>query len=182
MLDYKFDCATRIRELREKHGVSSKALAITLGITQSFMSALETGKKKCSLRHIELICETLGISLSEFFNVGGNILEQFPSDIKSFILDPKNHGLIKMIQELIKNGYSQEAIGEAIEIVIRLIEDIENKYNIKKIQGQIIIHDDTREEYENSEMDHLRGTLDEAYNDPGFAPPPVKQTKPKVLK
>lgn len=58
---------SRIRKIRKNRGISAKEIAISLGVSSSFISGIEKGTNKCSLENLERICETLGITLGEFF-------------------------------------------------------------------------------------------------------------------
>lgn len=57
----------RIRELRKERGISAKEIAVTLGVSSSFISGIEKGTNKCSLENLDKICTVLGVSLAEFF-------------------------------------------------------------------------------------------------------------------
>lgn len=52
--------------LSEK-GISQKKLASSIGMSQGFISELSTNKKTPNLDTLALICDALGISLSDFF-------------------------------------------------------------------------------------------------------------------
>ncbi|MCM0757406.1 helix-turn-helix domain-containing protein [Sporomusa sphaeroides DSM 2875] len=57
----------RIRELRKQKNLTSEALGEAIGVSQSFISGIENGSKKCSLETLGNICDVLGITLSDFF-------------------------------------------------------------------------------------------------------------------
>ncbi|MFZ5642509.1 MAG: helix-turn-helix domain-containing protein [Bacillota bacterium] len=59
---------SRIRELRKEQGISAKEIAVSLGVTPSFISGIEKGTTKCSLDNLDKICVVLGVSLAEFFS------------------------------------------------------------------------------------------------------------------
>ncbi|MFA1820049.1 helix-turn-helix domain-containing protein [Virgibacillus oceani] len=63
------DIGKRIRNLRIAKGFSVSELARKAFISQSYLSDIETGRTAPSLDKLNVICETLGISLSEFFGV-----------------------------------------------------------------------------------------------------------------
>ncbi|RAL26732.1 helix-turn-helix domain-containing protein [Thermoflavimicrobium daqui] len=69
---------SRIKELRIQRNISAKELALALDVSQSFISAIENGNKKCSLENIDKICSVLGITLSDFFATNDN---QLPPDL-----------------------------------------------------------------------------------------------------
>lgn len=69
-----FDTLGRIKELREAKGWSVYKLAKLSGIPQSSI-ATWYGKNLCPpIDKLEIICKTLGISLSEFF-ADGTLME-----------------------------------------------------------------------------------------------------------
>ncbi len=59
MKDYKIV----IRNAREKKGLSQYKLAKMVGITQSFMNEIESGKKSPSIEVFFRICEALDIKV-----------------------------------------------------------------------------------------------------------------------
>jgi transcriptional regulator with XRE-family HTH domain len=62
------DVAARLRQIREKRGLSIYRLAQISNVSQSFLSALEAGQKVPTVTTLERICGSLGISLAEFFD------------------------------------------------------------------------------------------------------------------
>lgn len=63
------DVGARIRHLREKQGWTTNYLANSCGVSQSFLRSVELGEKGISVEYLSLICDTLGISLKDFFDV-----------------------------------------------------------------------------------------------------------------
>lgn len=51
----------RIKELRKIRGMSQDDLGDELGVTRSFVSKMENGKKKISLEHVENIAKILNV-------------------------------------------------------------------------------------------------------------------------
>ncbi|PHJ38055.1 hypothetical protein P378_11985 [Desulforamulus profundi] len=62
------EIGNRIRELRQKVGLSGRALAIKVGLDPSQINKIEHNVNKPSLDALEKICTALGITLSEFFS------------------------------------------------------------------------------------------------------------------
>ena len=60
----------RIRELRNRAGITQSQLAERVDISPEFMSRLERGLKAPSLDTADKIATALGISLSELFDFG----------------------------------------------------------------------------------------------------------------
>lgn len=63
------DIGHRIIELREVKGWSTNRLANLCGLSQSFLRSVELNEKGISVENLALLCETLGISLRDFFDV-----------------------------------------------------------------------------------------------------------------
>lgn len=61
----------RIRQLREKLGLSNRQLAIKAGLSQPVMNRIENGNRKADVETIEKICDALEITLMDFFNMNG---------------------------------------------------------------------------------------------------------------
>lgn len=59
----------RITELREREGITTNRLANLCGLSQSFVRSVELGEKGITVDNLALICETLQISLRDFFDV-----------------------------------------------------------------------------------------------------------------
>ena len=55
-----------LRELRTQKGLTQVQLAQVLGMPQSFVSKYETGERRLDLIEIRVVCECLGMTLSEF--------------------------------------------------------------------------------------------------------------------
>lgn len=61
------DIGNRIKEIRLAKSMSAKELAISLDVSPSFISAIEKGTKKVSIENLFKLCETMNISMSDFF-------------------------------------------------------------------------------------------------------------------
>ena len=55
----------RVRELRRAKGLSQEAFAAECDLDRTYMGGIERGERNLALRNINLIAETLGMSLSE---------------------------------------------------------------------------------------------------------------------
>lgn len=60
--------AERITKLREAKGLSVNKLANIAGLSQSFVRQIELGEKNPTIDSLNLICEALDITLSNFFS------------------------------------------------------------------------------------------------------------------
>lgn len=63
------DVGKRIRELREKEGFSQNELANIADVSQTHLRRIELGQSGVSVDHLQMICDALGISLADFFDV-----------------------------------------------------------------------------------------------------------------
>lgn len=63
------DVGKRITELRAAKGLTTNRLANLCGLSQSFIRSVELGEKGITVESLGLICETLKISLKDFFDV-----------------------------------------------------------------------------------------------------------------
>ena len=57
----------RIRDIRISKGVSQSQLALLTSMTKSYMSEIEAGKKNLTLRTLQKIATSLGITLEDIF-------------------------------------------------------------------------------------------------------------------
>ena len=63
------DVALRLARLREMKGVSARDMSLSIGQNPGYINNIETGKSKPSLEGIFFICEYLGVTPSEFFDL-----------------------------------------------------------------------------------------------------------------
>jgi transcriptional regulator with XRE-family HTH domain len=58
----------RVRELRKAKGLSQEAFAADCGLDRTYISGIERGRRNVSLRNIEVLAKTLGITISQLTN------------------------------------------------------------------------------------------------------------------
>lgn len=63
------DFSLRLSKLREKKGVSARDMSLSIGQNPGYINNIETGKSMPSLAGIFYICDYLGISPAEFFDI-----------------------------------------------------------------------------------------------------------------
>lgn len=85
------DVGNRIKQLREQNKYSQNYLADIAGISQTHLRRVELGTADITVGHLQLVCDALGISLKDFFNVS-----EEQEDISSAIsnLTPKQRNLL----------------------------------------------------------------------------------------
>lgn len=57
----------RIRELRNKTGLSQEKFALKIGMDRTYFASVELGKRNIALKNIKKIANGLGVTLSELF-------------------------------------------------------------------------------------------------------------------
>ena len=57
----------RIKELRNKIGISQEELAFRSEIHRTYIASLEVGKRNVSIETLEKVVNALEVSMSEFF-------------------------------------------------------------------------------------------------------------------
>ena len=95
------DFAIRLARLREKKGVSARDMSLSFGQNPGYINNIETGKSKPSLEGIFFICEYLGVTPSEFFDMDS----ANPSKLDAIIADLKklNDQQLDTIATLVKD-------------------------------------------------------------------------------
>lgn len=58
----------RIKELRNKLGISQEELAFRSEIHRTYIASLEVGKRNVSIETLEKVVNALEVTLSEFFD------------------------------------------------------------------------------------------------------------------
>ena len=66
-MDVKERIGKRIRELRQKKGISQEQLALRAEIDRTYMTSVEKGKRNISIQNIEKIINALETTFEEFF-------------------------------------------------------------------------------------------------------------------
>ncbi|MBO5562053.1 MAG: helix-turn-helix transcriptional regulator [Firmicutes bacterium] len=61
------DVGKRITYFREQRGLTTNKLANRAGISQSFIRDVELSQKGITVDNLEVLCDTLGITLYDFF-------------------------------------------------------------------------------------------------------------------
>jgi len=66
-MDIRQVVGKRIRELRNKLGISQEELAAMVELDRTYITSVECGKRNISIVNIEKLATALNVSLSEFF-------------------------------------------------------------------------------------------------------------------
>ena len=57
----------RLIDLRERCGYTQNGLAERAGVSQTHLRRVELGQADITIGHLQLLCDTMGITLKEFF-------------------------------------------------------------------------------------------------------------------
>ena len=95
------DFALRLAKLRTKKGVSARDMSLSMGQNPGYINNIESGKSMPSLTGIFYICEYLGVSPSEFFDLDS----ENPERLRGIIEDLKhlNNQQLDTIATLVKD-------------------------------------------------------------------------------
>jgi transcriptional regulator with XRE-family HTH domain len=72
-----------IKQLRKERGISQKKFAKETGISQTYLSLVESGKRDCTIHFLEIIAKGLNMPLSVLF--------WFSIEAKDVLDDKKEH-------------------------------------------------------------------------------------------
>ncbi len=79
------DFALRLAKLRDKKGVSARAMSLDIGQNENYINSIEIGKASPSLAGFFYICDYLEITPSQFFDLES----PDPTKLDSIIADMK---------------------------------------------------------------------------------------------
>ena len=67
-MDIKILVGKRVKELRNKVGISQEELADNAHLDRTYITSVERGKRNISIVNIEKLTKALQVSLAEFFS------------------------------------------------------------------------------------------------------------------
>lgn len=67
-MDIKISLGKRVKELRNKLGISQEELADLAGLDRTYITSVECGKRNISIINIEKLAIALKVTLKEFFD------------------------------------------------------------------------------------------------------------------
>jgi len=98
------DFALRLAQLRQKKNVSAREMSLAIGQNAGYINNIESGKSLPSLPGIFYICEYLGISVGEFFDLetkNPTKVDAIVNDLKK-LDDQQLDAIANLIKGLIK--------------------------------------------------------------------------------
>lgn len=67
-MDIRLLVGKRVKELRNKLGISQEELADNCELDRTYITSVERGKRNISIVNIEKLAKALNVSLSDFFD------------------------------------------------------------------------------------------------------------------
>lgn len=67
-MDIRLVVGKRVKDLRNKIGISQEELAEIAGLNRTYITSVECGKRNISIVNIEKLAKALNVSLAEFFS------------------------------------------------------------------------------------------------------------------
>lgn len=67
VMDIRKRVGLRLKELRQKNGLTQEALAFEAEVDKTYLNEVENGKRNVSVINLEKIILALGVSIQEFF-------------------------------------------------------------------------------------------------------------------
>ena len=67
-MDIKIAVGKRVKELRNKLGISQEELADIAELDRTYITSVECGKRNISIVNVEKLAKALKVNLSEFFS------------------------------------------------------------------------------------------------------------------
>lgn len=97
------DIGKRITHFRTAKGYSVNKLATLSGISQSYLRDVELGNKNPTVEIVSVLCDTLGITLRDFFDERAeDRLESDPLFSKIYQLTPKQREALLVFLDAMK--------------------------------------------------------------------------------
>ena len=97
--------ALRVAQLREKKNVSAREMSLAIGQNAGYINNIEPGKSLPSLPGVFYICDYLGITVSDFFDLetkNPTKLDDIVKDLKK-LDDQELENISTLIKGLVKN-------------------------------------------------------------------------------
>ncbi|OQO68402.1 hypothetical protein BH747_12020 [Enterococcus villorum] len=88
----------RLKEIRTAKNISARQLALSIGLDPTQISKIENGKSVPSLQSLIKICDSLEISLADFFSDEISVLDQEILNESKFLTTQQKQTLINFLR------------------------------------------------------------------------------------
>lgn len=105
-MDYLNWFPTRITELRTQKGISARDMSLSLGQSESYINKIENKRTLPSMAGFIYICEYLGITPQDFFNVDSPAPQKSKevlSELEKLTASQADH-VIMIIKDIVGNN------------------------------------------------------------------------------
>lgn len=105
-MDYLNWFPTRITELRTQKGISARDMSLSLGQSESYINKIENKRTLPSMAGFIYICEYLGITPQDFFNVNSPAPQKSKevlSELEKLTASQADH-IIMIIKDIVENN------------------------------------------------------------------------------
>lgn len=105
-MDYLNWFPTRITELRTQKGISARDMSLSLGQSESYINKIENKRTLPSMAGFIYICEYLGITPQDFFNVNSPAPQKSKevlSELEKLTASQADH-VIMIIKDIVGNN------------------------------------------------------------------------------
>lgn len=75
----------RLIELRKQRGLTTNKLANLSGLSQSFIRSVELNEKGITVESLQLLCDTLQLSLHDFFEAPDAVADTMERELQAYI-------------------------------------------------------------------------------------------------
>ena len=100
-----------IRKIRESLGYSQDDLANFLKVQRSVINSIETGKKECSIDHLERLCALFNMDLSDILEEDENVLKlKYTFAFKNSNFTPTDMDSIAHFQHVVNNYLKMKSL------------------------------------------------------------------------
>ena len=154
---YVEEFQARLSKLRNEKGVSARDMSLSIGQNPGYIHNIENGKALPSMSVFFFICDYLGISPSEFFDVDNKPTKGYIGFAKkSYTYNDKGHLLseryldvnnkLVIVDDIAGNNYKRDGHGNIIELYPIGIDE-------KMAKGKLL----ARYRYDEKDTDDSRG-------------------------
>ena len=129
------DYGKRIKELRNKTGLTQAQLAEIVGFkTPFYLSQLETGKRDAGLSVISKICNALNIELSDFFKKGKLKVTTFEQKLIQDMFEEMSKEKLELVRKYIETVKDMDIEAVKVTLLSAQKEKLWREHSRKKIK------------------------------------------------
>jgi len=129
------DYGKRIKELRNKSGLTQAQLAESVGFrTPFYLSQLETGKRDAGLSVLRKICNALNIELSDFFKKEKPKVTKFEQILIQDLFEEMSKEKLELVRKYIETVKDMDIEAVKVTLLSAQKEKLWREHSRRKIQ------------------------------------------------